>query len=100
MASNPQQTTKEHLQFLYPLSKQHLANLKEYGPLEQERKCLCKACYNTQTLQYVVSACEVRLEEGGYTWRPFCVEDYSRMFVISQEQHWTTGCIKKTESNL
>ena len=39
MASNPQQTTKAHLQFLYPLSKQHFSNLKEYGPLEQKRKC-------------------------------------------------------------
>jgi hypothetical protein len=36
---------------------------------KKSENTLCKICYNTQTLQYVVSACKVRLEEGRYTWR-------------------------------
>ena len=30
---------------------------------------LCNACLKTQTLQHVVSACSVHLDEGRYTWR-------------------------------
>jgi hypothetical protein len=40
MAWNPQQITQEHIQLLYPLPKQHLTNLEEYGSLEEKRKCI------------------------------------------------------------
>jgi hypothetical protein len=36
---------------------------------KKSENALCKVCYNTQTLQHVVSACKVHLEEGRYTWR-------------------------------
>ncbi len=36
---------------------------------KKSENALCKVCFNTQTLQHVVSACKVHLEEGRYTWR-------------------------------
>ena len=45
-----------------------LPTLKNMVLWKKSENALCKVCYNTQTLQHVVSACNVHLEEGRYTW--------------------------------
>ena len=46
-----------------------LPTLKNLFLWKKSENALCKVCFNTQTLQHVVSACKVHLEEGRYTWR-------------------------------
>ena len=50
-----------------------LPTLKNMVLWKKSENALCKVCYNTQTLQHVVSACKVHLEEGRYTWRHISV---------------------------
>ena len=71
MASNPQQITQEHILFNFCIRylNNTLPTLKNMVLWKKSENALCKVCYNTQTLQHVVSACKVHLEEGRYTWR-------------------------------
>ena len=68
-----QSTISSLLKNIYNFTTRYLNNtlptLKNMSLWKKTTSSFCSACLNPQTLQHIVSSCNVHLEQGCFTWR-------------------------------
>ena len=69
MVKRSTKTNQEYFQLFSEILNKHIGNSKKPFKVSISQSSACSFCFQSETLQHIVSSCKLYLEHGRYTWR-------------------------------